>query len=212
MQHPSSSILGGLRALTPQRETTFEESLRVAELQATKLLDWLDPLGHGLHDHHLTGLPRITVVYEHLPVSGTSHWNGHRWVIAIAKGDSLARQRFTLLHEFKHIIDHGRTQSLYTGDHRHNRKKQAELAADFFAGCALVPRRLLKAAWGNRLQQISDLAAHFGVSEQAIEVRLSQTGLSRTVDRLPTSRCARPVHTAPSQPQRFRTAYRRTYA
>lgn len=40
-----------------------------------------------------------------------SHWNGYEWIISIAEGDSPARQRFTLLHEFKHIIDHGHTHT-----------------------------------------------------------------------------------------------------
>ena len=41
-------------------------------------------------------------------------------------------------------------------------------------------------------QGLTDLAAHFGVSEQAIAVRLDQTGLNN-VDAAPTARCARPI-------------------
>jgi len=41
--------------------------------------------------------PRIRVVYEDLDVSGMSHWNRQQWIISIAKTDSLARRRFTLL-------------------------------------------------------------------------------------------------------------------
>jgi Zn-dependent peptidase ImmA (M78 family) len=212
MNNQTSSTLRSLRAVTPHREVTFDEALRVAELQASKLAEQLDPGHEGLRDYHLATMPRITVVYETIPVSGMSHWNGQLWVIAIAKGDSLARQRFTALHEFKHIIDHGQANLLYVGSRRHTRDEQAELAADYFAGCALVPKRLLKAAWGCGIQRVPDLASHFAVSEQAIEVRLSQTGLSTAVDRIPASRCARPVHTARSQSQRFRTAYRRTHA
>lgn len=213
MNHTSTSTLGSIRAVTPQRIVSFDEALRVAELQASKLLDQLDPGQDGLRDYHLDSLPRVCVVYENLPVSGMSYWNGQTWVVAISKSDGLVRQRFTLLHEFKHIIDHGRTDRLYTGDTRRTADQQAEAAADYFAGCALIPKRLLKAAWGHGIQRVSDLAAHFGVSQQAIEVRLSQTGLSTVLDQPPASRCARPVHTPRSQPQRFRTAYpRRTYA
>jgi Zn-dependent peptidase ImmA (M78 family) len=209
------SILGSLRSVTPQRTLSFDEALRVAELQACKLAELLDT-GDGIRDYHLAGLPRIEVVYEDLAVSGMSHWNGQSWIIAIASRDSLARQRFTLLHEFKHIVDHGGSRWLYAGDATHTPAEQAEAAADYFAGCALISKRQLKSAWGRRIQRVSDLAALFSVSEHAIRVRLAQTGLSVASDRPPTARCARPVATPANQPQHFRIrrpAYgRRTYA
>ena len=208
----STSVLAFLRALAPHREHVyFSETLRVAELQATRLIQLLDA-GDGVTDSHLAAMPRVTVTYEDLPVSGTSHWNGRAWVIAICSSDSPARQRFTLLHEFKHILDHGSTARLYRGDRSRTASEQGELAADYFAGCALVPKRLLKAAWGNGIQHPSDLADHFGVSEHAIRVRLSQTGLDRAVDREPTARCARPIATPRWQAQQFRqvgNGYRR---
>lgn len=206
----SRSVLASLRVLTPHRQVTFHEALRIAELQATKLADSIAD-ERGIMEHDITGLPRITVVYEDLPVSGMSHWNGHHWVITIASGDSTARQRFTLLHEFKHIVDHGRTGWLYCGDRQRSAEDQAEAAADYFAGCALVTKRSLKAAWGSGIQKVADLAAHFGVSEPAIRVRLAQTGLDVVTDRLPTPRCARPISTPSHHVQRFR-AVRPAYA
>jgi len=201
----SRSVLGSLRALPPQRDSiTFGEALRVAELQATRLGQLLDATGDGITESDIARLPRITVTYERLPVSGMSHWNGRSWIIAIALADSLVRQRFTLLHEFKHIVDHGQAARLYRGDRARSTVEQAELAADYFAGCALVPKRLLKAAWGNGVQRVADLAGHFGVSEHAIRVRLAQTGLDTPCDREPSPRCARPISTPHSQRQRFR--------
>lgn len=209
------SILGSLRSVTPQRVLNFDEALRVAELQASKLTELL-AADDGIRDFHLAGLPRIQVVYEDLAVSGMSYWNGQAWIIAIASRDSLPRQRFTLLHEFKHVVDHGRSHWLYSGDLKHTPAEQAEAAADYFAGCALISKRQLKSAWGRRIQRVSDLAELFSVSEHAIRVRLSQTGLSVATDRPPTARCARPVSTSANQPQHFqirRPAYtRRTYA
>jgi hypothetical protein len=200
------SVLASLRSLVPQRESiTFDEALRIAELQATTLIRLLAAYD-GIREDHLTGLPRIRVAYESLAVSGTSHWNGREWIIVIARGDSLARQRFTMLHELKHVIDHGQTTRLYRGDRRRAASQQAELVADYFAGCALVPKRLLKAAWGNRIQRIYDLAEHFGVSEHAIRVRLAQTGLDTAIDRVPAPRCARPISTPRTETQRFRYA------
>ena len=217
----TTSLLKSLRALTPIRDCTFDEALSVAERQATRLGELvarLDPTADGVDLRHIDGLPRIRVVFERLPIGGMSHWNGREWIIAIAVGDSPARQRFTLLHEFKHVVDHGHTRLLYIGNDRLNSADQAERAADYFAGCALVPRRQLKRAWGNGLQRVPDLASHFGVSEQAMTVRLDQTGLSRVADREPSPRCARPVATAHGSTQRFRVArpsystYSRRYA
>lgn len=203
---PNLSLLASLRAVVPPRKVVFAEALRLAELQASKLIVHLDTSGSESIEQHLLSLPRLRVHYADLPVSGLSHWNGQRWIITLAGSDGPARQRFTLLHEFKHIIDHGHKARLYPGDRLRSPDAQAEAAADYFAGCALVPKRQLKSAWGSRIQRVSDLAAHFGVSEAAIRVRLAQTGLDAVMDRLPSSRCARPTHTPNSKPQRFRLA------
>lgn len=209
------SVLASLRALTPRRRLNLAEALQIAELQATRLYQLIAD-ERGILEHHLTGLPRISVIYEDIAVSGMSHWNGREWIITLCASDSRARQRFTLLHEFKHIIDHAQTDWLYVGDRRHTPQEQAEAAADYFAGCALVGRRELKSAWGNRIQRIEDLAAHFGVSVQAVQVRLAQTGLDVIADRIPTRRCARPISTPRGRVQRFRTVGRshrqRSYA
>ena len=122
-----------------------------------------------------------------------------------------ARQRFTLLHEFKHIIDHGRTTVLYSGDGERTPAEQAEAAADYFAGCVLVPKRDLKSVWGRGTQRIEALADYFGVSAQAVSVRLAQTKLNVDRDRVPsTDRCGRPISTPYRSRQRFRIA-RPTY-
>lgn len=205
-QTTSPSILKSLRTLVPRRACSLYEALLVAERQAGRLVEFvaaIDPGSDGIDLPHIQGLPRIRVVFEPLPISGMSHWNGHEWVIAIAGGDSLPRQRFTLLHEFKHILDHGQIHLLYTGDNRHSAAEQAERAADYFAGCALVPRAALKRAWGNGMQRVPQLAEHFGVSEAAMRVRLSQTGLDRESDQPPARRCARPISPPRQQAQRF---------
>jgi Zn-dependent peptidase ImmA (M78 family) len=213
----SPSVLSRLRALIPQRgDITYDEALRVAELQATRLVEALRG-PDALTEITIRGLPRIHVVHEDIGVSGMSHWTGQQWLITINSSDSAARQRFTLLHEFKHIVDHGSTSLLYQGSAMASGTEQSEHAADYFAGCALVPKRELKAAWGSGIQRIADLADHFGVSEQAIRVRLSQTKLDARSDAAPTARCARPISSSHYHSQRFRVArfrnrYRRNYA
>ena len=111
------------------------------------------------------------------------HWSGRYWVIVINRYEPWTRRRFTLMHEFKHIVDHGHAQQLYNGNARHTAHEQAEMAADYFAGCILMPKRLLKRAWCNGLQTPTRLGRHFGVSPQAADVRLAQTGLSLKRDR-----------------------------
>lgn len=212
MNTTTQSTLGRLRTIAPSSgDLSFDEALRVAELQATRLAEMVGGIDQ-LSEATIGQLPRIRVVQEDIGVSGMSHWTGTEWLITLNDSDSLRRQRFTLLHEFKHIIDHGSTHRLYTGSPRADVKVQAERAADYFAGCALVPKRELKSAWGHGIQRVAALAEHFNVSEEAIVVRLSQTKLDQAVDRIPAPRCARPISSPPGRAQRFRVAYtRRSY-
>src|SRR4051794_32539036 len=145
------SVLASLRSLIPIRPLDFSEALVVAELQAARLLDLHDVTDWPVPSNVVTDLPRIQVVRRDLPTSGMSYWNGRDWVIALNATEPATRQRFTLLHEYKHVIDHGSTDRLYAGHGRHSAERQAELAADYFAACALMPKRLVKSAWGQGL-------------------------------------------------------------
>jgi hypothetical protein len=107
------SLLSELRAVVPPRELAFAETLRIAELQAAKLRQLTSAGDRLLTDDLIAELPRVEVRYRRLPTSGMSYWTGQTWVIAINSAEPLTRQRFTLLHEFKHILDHGRTAYLY---------------------------------------------------------------------------------------------------
>ncbi|MBF6097843.1 ImmA/IrrE family metallo-endopeptidase [Nocardia cyriacigeorgica] len=186
--YENRSVLASLRTVIPARNhITFAEALRIAELHANRLLE-LHRISDGPTPSELIAeLPKLQIEYVEAPVSGASFWNGHAWIIQLNRAESFTRQRFTLAHEYKHIIDHGAAGRLYAGSRTASAADQAEQAADYFAGCLLVPRRLLKRAWGNGLQRPRDLARHFQVSEQAIAVRLAQTGL---VER--TARCRPP--------------------
>jgi Zn-dependent peptidase ImmA (M78 family) len=176
----TTSVLGSLRAVIPTHDKlTFAETLRIAELQANKLLEL-----HGLTEvptptELITELPKLTIDYTGRLVSGASFWDAKRgsWIIQLSRAESWQRRRFTLAHEYKHIIDHGRRHILYRGTRKTTADLQAEQAADYFAGCLLIPRRLLKRAWGNGVQTTDELARLFNVSEQAIGVRIRQCGL-----------------------------------
>lgn len=191
------STLASLRALIPRCQLDFEDTKAVAERQATRLVELLDTHDDGITERHLASLPRLQIVRESLPTSGLSYWNGQTWIIVLNAADGAARQRFTLLHEFKHIIDHGANRRLYKSNW------EAERAADYFAGCALMPKRDLKRVFCNITQRIDQLARYFGVSQQAVRVRLEQTGLLDPPV-FTRERCARPISTAPWVEQRFR--------
>lgn len=207
------TILRRLRQLAPKRAFRPSEALVLAEKQAALANDLLEArhgpatrFGSVADVSCFEAMPRLQVVYDDLPVSGLSFWNGRSWIVALNGEDGLCRQRFTLLHEFKHIIDHHSSHLLYgTGPLG---RARAEQAADYFAGCVLVPKTKLKSAWCSGIQQIDALAETFDVSQTAIRVRLAQTGLDRPSDQQrPLSRCARPIRTDhPWQPPVFRLA------
>ncbi len=181
------SVLATLRALVPNRTITFTESLRIAELQAARLRTILNVGDEDLPEDAIVGLPRIRIVRRRLPTSGVSYWDGQAWVIALNILEPDTRQHFTLMHEYKHILDHGHVERLYTGTTTTSAQQQAEHAADYFAGCALMPKKLVKRAWGNRIQSPEALAGLFDVSPRAAEVRLAQLGLTDAVPRCGTS-------------------------
>lgn len=189
------SVLTSVRALIPQRPASFSEALRVAEQQAARLLSRFGIRQWPVPETILFDLPRLKVEQCFaMPASGCHFWDRDRrtWVIQVNGSEPATRQRLTMLHEYKHIVDHGRYELLY-GEGPDGRTR-AEQAAEYFAGCVLVPRALLKRAWGDRIQQVPDLAAAFDVSPQAMTVRLAQTGLDE-----PAGYCA------PSAPRTWRT-------
>lgn len=194
-----SGVLTRLRALIPLRDTSFDEALRVAELQAARFLELSDITDAPVPDDIVLSLPRIERRYHQLrAASGMTYWNGHSWIIGINGSEPPTRQRFTLLHEYKHIVDHNHTAQLYRGTRNQSAERQAELAADYFAGCVLVPKRLLKQAWYRGTQAVSGLAKQFEVSVPAIEVRLRQVGLrdDLVVEQLPEALVRKPQRPA----------------
>jgi Zn-dependent peptidase ImmA (M78 family) len=182
------SVLASLRALLPKRRLNLFEALRIAELQANRLLELSDVRDIPVPIDVVTDLPRIRVDYEvDMPASGASDWDAHgkSWIITLNALEPETRQRLSILHEYKHIIDHGTSAGLVPD--RHGRTyyglSQEEFLAEYFAGCVLMPKRILKRAWGDGIQRIADLAELFDVSERAMQVRLGQVGLLTATDR-----------------------------
>ncbi len=179
------SVLAKLRALVPDRPLSASEALRIAELQANHLLHHFDIQTNAVPEEIVSELPRIRVVRQNgLPFSGATHWNGRYWVITLNADEPLSRQRFSLMHEFKHILDHTTKPFLYHDTTFQTVEEHAERTADYFAACVLMPKRVIKRLWGEGNQNLNDLAEMLSVSTRAVRYRLDQLGLLE-----PASRC-----------------------
>jgi Zn-dependent peptidase ImmA (M78 family) len=187
----SRSVLFQLRQLMPERLLLTHEGLALAELQANRLLRVF-----GINDAKtvpeiVSELPFVRIVERvEAPVAGGTFWLKPHWLIVLNSSDSEARRRFSLFHEFKHILDHPAGAMHYAGSSTTDRTNRAEQAANYFAACALMPKRTVKHLWGIGMQDVSELATQFEVSAEAMQIRLEQLGL---VDRWIRPRCLGPA-------------------
>lgn len=78
-----------------------------------------------------------------------------------------------MAHELKHILDHPFVTILYA---RHPPELAHEVC-EYFAACLLMPRRWVRAAWAEGVRDERALARRFGVTVEALRVRLLQLGL-----------------------------------
>jgi len=179
------SVLALMRALVPSRPLTPNEALRIAELQANHLLHHFEIETNAVPEEIVSELPRIRVVRENgLPVSGAAHWNGRYWIITLNADEPTFRQRFSLMHEFKHVLDHTTRDFLYHDRAFQTAEQQAERVADYFAACVLMPKRVVKRLWCQGNQNLVELAEMLFVSTRALRFRLDQLGLIE-----PAARC-----------------------
>lgn len=178
------SLLYELRRVVPRRPLPLGEARQVAELQANRLLLACGIDEPGTPTEIIERLSYVQVsIRADMPTSGYSDWYKPHWFIMLNAAEPHVRRRFTLMHEFKHVLDHPFIDSLYLGRSAKECKDRAEQTADYFAACVLMPKRLVKRLFGQGHQSVSDLAACFGVSEVAMAFRLRQLGLSEPVPR-----------------------------
>ena len=180
-----STVVTKLRDFVPITPLSRERALRIAEMQATRFRVLTGHLGPYLPTSAIGELPYLQV--EHispLPVSGATEWSNGRWLILIRGSEPEGRQRFSLAHEFKHILDHRFIDVLYERIPKEHRHDFVEQVCDYFAGCLLVPRPMLRKLWKQGVTDVGQLAAEFGVSQPAIQTRLAQIGLGQ-----PSARC-----------------------
>lgn len=178
-------LLERLRALTPPRALTQSESLFVAERQAALLLSELDIQAPAVPHALLAELPFLIVARRaDLPTSGMTTRTDSGWVVVLRSSEPRVRQRFSLAHELKHVLDDPFITRLYPALGQARAAERAERVCDYFAACLLMPKRWLTRDWCGGRQDIARLAGRYQVSRRAMEVRLSQLGLLA-----PTPRC-----------------------
>ena len=182
MTNSLSTTIRELRALTPSYPLADFQAKSITERQATKLLELLDIHEAPVDVSRIIELPRLEVVARTTRqlggLSGLSEWNKGRWQIAVNKDDSATRRRFTLAHEFKHVLDHPFMRVLYTDRFGRIDDQRAEAMCDYFAACLLMPRPWVKHAWTTISQDQTKLAAYFRVSPAAMARRLSDLKLT----------------------------------
>ena len=176
--HIHRGTLALLRNLVPNRRVSQTEGLRIAELQAARLREHLGITTPNFPLQAIVDLPRVEIRHDPdlLDVSGMSFWNGRNWIILIDPTEAKNRRRFSILHEFKHIVDYKQEGRLY-GTGPMVRSQQAEAAADYFSACLHMPKMMIKRHWGQGPRTVSGMAKLFKVSPAAMRFRLDQLGL-----------------------------------
>lgn len=190
----SHAQLRELRAAMPRRQLLIGEAKRIAERQAALLRWQLDQSDTpALPTASLAGLPFLTVWFrEGIGKSGLATKTVHGWMIVLRGDEPQVRQRFSLAHEIKHVLDdelmaeHG--GRLYNAGTAHSGGEETERICDHFAACLLMPKISLRRDWANRIQDPLRLARRYQVSKAAMEIRLRVIGLIEA-----TPRCGTPT-------------------
>ncbi|HVE45144.1 MAG TPA: ImmA/IrrE family metallo-endopeptidase [Acidimicrobiales bacterium] len=203
-----------MRALVPARALSFTDAKAIGELQAHRLLKLTASTSAPVSEGIITALPRIDVQrVANLIGSGATAWSRGMWRIRLNAAEPPTRQRFTLAHELKHLLDAEAEDVIYKHLPAGAAKDRfIEAVCDHFAACLLMPKPWVKRLWGQGVQDLAGLAWRFEVSQQAMLIRLQYLGL---VDPLP--RCVSWQHLGTvavrgvRQPSR-RRSYHRSYS
>lgn len=184
MTHTDKSILRDLRSIRPIRPYADKsEAFAVAEEQVGELLRFFQITEPEVDVSLITQLPRIEVevdadLSDH-GLYGMTTWEQGRWLVKISKGARVATRRFTLAHEFKHILDNPTLTSAYRnlGIDEYDRKAIIEEVCEYFADSFLMPRLIVARAVRADVRNVARLAGLFGVLQSDMERRLQDLGL-----------------------------------
>ena len=110
----SRSIIKALRSLVPNVQHSPLEALQLAEAQARLFLKLTGVIEPPVPSDPVLTLRSFKVVIQPgMPSSGSSHWTGSHWLVSLNADEHPLRQRFSLFHEFKHVVDHQHQRVLY---------------------------------------------------------------------------------------------------
>lgn len=175
------SALAELRGLAPARPLPRWDARSVAERQAARLLRRHGVVTPPVPEEVIAALPRVQVRYVRArTLAASARWSkAHRlWMILVNRDDTVGRQRFSLAHEFKHVIDHTDSRLIYRDRAGRSGYLDAERAADAFAAALLMPRAWVKRAFYDEgIRDPRMLARTFEVSTAAMRIRVDELGL-----------------------------------
>jgi len=174
-----ADLIARLRALQPGRPMSWAEAHSIAERQACLLLDLWRITEPPVPQFVISSLPGLLVEWRaDWPTEATSFHTGSRWHIVVRATDRRQRQRFSLAHELKHLVDDPYRARLFAHLGPQEQAERAERLCNYFAACLLMPRPWLKRDWCSRLQTVDQLARRYYVSTEAMTTRLSELGLT----------------------------------
>jgi hypothetical protein len=173
-------LIAELRRVGPTPPRTLAEALRVAARQAKNLLLWTETYEAPVDPAILLDDPKLEIRHtrELEKGSGVCRWVGSRYVLAVNAREPEVRRRFTVFHEFKHAVDGARTTEALGRFSREGKRPAAEFIADYFASCVLMPEAWVMDALPHA-HDLEHLARYFGVSKDAMRIRLETLGLDR---------------------------------
>ena len=99
-------IVSELRQLMPDRRITDSEARSVAERQAAKLLELMSVDQPPVPMFVISSLTGVSVDRRRdWPTSAMTVAHGGGWRIVLRSSEPRQRQRFSLAHELKHLLD-----------------------------------------------------------------------------------------------------------
>lgn len=175
-----TDVISQLRQLQPPRGgLNWAEAHSVAERQAALLLDLWNVAEPPVPQFVITSSPGVVVDWQSdWPSSAASFDAGSHWQIVVRKNDSRQRQRFSLAHEFKHVLDEPVVDRLYRHLPKDQRHDRSEALCNYFAACLLMPRPWIKHDFYGGVPTPYRLARRYYVSTEAMKTRLSELGLT----------------------------------
>lgn len=152
----------------------------VAERQANRFHALMQITEPPFPEQAIEYLPRIHVRYlATRRLDGALSWSRGNWHILVGTTNTTwGRVRFSLGHEFGHLVTHPVHDVIYRDRRAMPASVQAERAADYFAACLLMPKRWMQRAYFDEgIRDPRALARAFQVSTTAMRYRIDQLGL-----------------------------------